>query len=199
MVAGVVRLAGVVRITDIGQVGGATLPAQPVHGGVRHLGGEPQGLVEPGHQFVRRGERGLAHPAAPPADDVQVGGVLGEVVARRTVVDVGVPDQTQLLKCIEGAVHRRRGNLSAPVARHGIHDLVRGRVTEPPHGAEHPLTLRGQPLAAGPQSLAEIAHPTNVCRHHAGPCIPAPRADAAVPAAERPAGVQTRLVDWVGE
>lgn len=40
MVAGVVRLTGVVRITDtvrftdIGQVGGATLPAQPVHGGV---------------------------------------------------------------------------------------------------------------------------------------------------------------------
>ena len=40
MVAGVVRLTGVVRITDtvrftdIGQVGGATLPAQPVYGGV---------------------------------------------------------------------------------------------------------------------------------------------------------------------
>ena len=43
------------------------------------------------------------------------------------------------------------------------------------NGAEHPLTLRGQALAAGPQSLAEIAHPTNVCRHHGGTRIPAPR------------------------
>ena len=78
--------------------------AQPVHGGVRDVGREPERLVEPRDELVGDGQRGLADPAAAPADDVQVGRVLGEVVARRPVVDVGVPDQAELLQRLERAV-----------------------------------------------------------------------------------------------
>ena len=71
--------------------------AQPVDGGVRDVGGEAERLVEPGDELVGDGERRLADPAAAAADDVEVGGVLGEVVARGAVVDVGVADEPELL------------------------------------------------------------------------------------------------------
>ena len=118
-------------------------------------------------ELVRDGQGGLADPAAAPADDVQVGGVLGEVVARRPVVDVGVPDQAELLQRLERPVHGRRGHGVRAVGGHGIHDLLGGGVTEPPHGGQHALALRRQALAARPQPLPEITHPTNVCRTQA--------------------------------
>ena len=90
--------------------------------------------------------------------------MLGEVVARRPVVDVRVPDQAELLQRLERAVDGRCGHRVRAVGGHGIHDLVGGGVTEPPDGRQHALALRGQALAARPQPLAEITHPTNVSR-----------------------------------
>ena len=90
--------------------------------------------------------------------------MLGEVVARRPVVDVGVPDQAELLQGLERAVDGGGGHRARPVGRHGIHDLVGGRVAEPAHGGQHPLALRRQALAPRPQPLPEITHPTNVSR-----------------------------------
>ena len=125
---------------------------------------KPERLVEPRHELVGHGERRLADPAAPAADDVQVGGVLGEVVAGGTVVDVGVPDEAELLQGVERAVDGRRRHRAGTVGRDGIHDVVGGRVPQPPDGGQDPLALRREALAPSPQPLAQIAHPTNVCR-----------------------------------
>ena len=90
--------------------------AQPVHGRVRDVGGEPERLVEPGDELVGHGERRLPDPAAPAADDVEVGGVLGEVVAGGPVVDVGVADEAELLQGVERAVDVDAGTAPAPSA-----------------------------------------------------------------------------------
>ncbi len=93
--------------------------------------------------------------------------MLGEVVARRPVVDVGVPDQAELLQGLERAVDGGGGHGIRTVGGHGIHDLVGGGVAEPAHGGQHALALRRQALAPSPQPLAEITHP-HQCKRHTG-------------------------------
>jgi polyisoprenyl-teichoic acid--peptidoglycan teichoic acid transferase len=90
-----------------------------------------------------------------------VGGVLGEVVAGGAVVDVRVPDQTELLQCLEGAVDRGGRHCATAVGGHRLDDVVGSGVTEPADGGQHPLALRRQALALRPQPLAQISHPTN--------------------------------------
>ena len=112
-------------------------------------------------QLVGAGQGRLADPAAAPADDVQVGGVLGEVVAGGAVVDVGVPDETELLQRLERAVDRGGRHGAAAVGGHRLDEVVGSGVTEPADGGQHPLALRRQALAPRPQPLTQITHPAN--------------------------------------
>lgn len=130
---------------------------------MRDVGGEADPFVDPGDELVGGVEGDLADPAAAAADEVDVGGVLGEVVAGRAVVDVGVPDEAELLEGLERAVDRRGRHRPAAVGAHAVDDLVGRRVAEPADRGEDALALRGQALALRPQPLPEIAHPPNVC------------------------------------
>ena len=71
------------------------------------VGREAEPLVDPADELVGRLQRHLADPSASPTDDVHVGGVLGEVVARGAVVDVG--------EAISVGTHRDRSGEGDPV------------------------------------------------------------------------------------
>jgi hypothetical protein len=75
-------------------------------------------------------------------------------VARGAVPEVGVPDQVEALKQIEGAidggdVHRGRDALDL------LADPLGGGVLQFPHRVEHELTLRSHPQAAVVQRTAQ--------------------------------------------
>lgn len=129
---------------------------------MRDVGGEAEAVVDAGDELVGDLEGELTDPAAAAADDVEVGGVLGEVVARGPVVDVGVTDEAELGERVEGAVDRGGRHARPAVGGHGVGDLVGGPVAEATDGREHALALRRQSHALRAQPVPEVAHPTNV-------------------------------------
>jgi LCP family protein required for cell wall assembly len=131
---------------------------------VRDVGGEADPLVDARDELVGDVERDLTHPAAAAAHEVEVGRVVGEVVAGRAVVDVGVPHEAELGHGVEGPVHRGRRHGRTAVRADRLRDLLRRAVPEVPDGGEDALALRGQALALSPQAFAEVAHPSNVGR-----------------------------------
>lgn len=135
---------------------------------MRDVGGEAEALVDPRDELVGGVERNLPHPAAAAADEVEVGGVVGQVVAGGAVVDVRVPDEAELLEGVERPVDGGCRHRGSTVGAHGVDDLLGRAVPEPPDGGQHPLALRGQALALGTEPLAEITHPSNVCGAPAG-------------------------------
>ena len=85
-------------------------------------------------------------------------GVLGGVVDRRALAQVGVPDQAEPLEELEVAVDGRRVGGGAPgtglLAQPGT-DGVGGGVLQLRDRRQHLRALGGQPQTAGPQPLGE--------------------------------------------
>ncbi len=67
---------------------------------------EAEVALQLGAQRIEDGARHLDDPAAGLADEVLVG-VLGEVIHRRTVAEMDVVDDAELLEVVEKAIHRR--------------------------------------------------------------------------------------------
>ena len=100
---------------------------------------------------------GRADLTAGLADDVHVR-VLGRVVDRRALAQVGVPDQPEPFQQLEVPVDRggvRRGAVrTGLVAQPGV-DLLGGAVLQRGDRGQHPLALVGQPQPPGPQLRGE--------------------------------------------
>ena len=131
---------------------------------MRDVGGEAEVVVDPLDELVGGLERELTDPAAAAADDMEVGRVLGEVVAGGAVVDVGVADEPELLEGVEGPVDRGHRHRRPAVGPHGLGDLVGSAVAEATHRGEDAFALRGQTHALRPQPLSQVTHSTNVGR-----------------------------------
>ena len=115
-----------------------------------HVGLEPVLFVERFHQRCRGLGRQLGNPAAVAADQVDVLGLGREVVAGRSVAQVGVADEAELLEQFQGPVDRGDVDPAGPLVHLG-EDLLRRCVVQSRNGLENELTLRGHPVAAGPQ------------------------------------------------
>lgn len=127
-----------------------------------HIGNKAQTLPDIPDEGVSERGRALFHAAALAAYEVDVVGVLGEVVARRPMVQVGVADHLEVLEGLQGAVHGR-GRQRRPSVRGDCRDdLLRRRVRQPRDGVEHPLALRRHPPPARAQPLADVLHHTTV-------------------------------------
>jgi len=88
------------------------------------------------------------------AHEVNVVGVIGQVIGRRAVVEVSVGDNAHLLEHLEVAVDGRQGQGRSAVSTHGRGKAVRRGVAERTDRIDDPLPLRGQPHAPGPQAFA---------------------------------------------
>lgn len=75
--------------------------------------------------------------------------VTGEVVERRAVRQVGVPDEAEAFQQVKGAIHRGDVHSGDPVTDRFM-DLFGRRVTEGGDGVEYELALRGdsEPIRA---------------------------------------------------
>ncbi len=132
------------------------------------VGVEAEAVVEAGDEVVGDARRRLLDRPALTADDVDVGGVAGEVVARDAVVDVGVAHEAELLERLERPVDRREGHRRPAALRHHVDDLLRRRMAERLDRVEDLLALWREPPAGGAEPGAEITHPSNVCRSPVG-------------------------------
>lgn len=130
---------------------------------------ESERTIEARHEFRRHLERCLVHGTALAAYDVDVGGVRREVIAGHPVVDVGVGHETQVLEGFERAIDGRQRHRRPALTRDLLDDLLGRRVPQGLHRGEHVLALRREPPSGGPQSRAEITHPSNVCRSRGTP------------------------------
>jgi hypothetical protein len=83
--------------------------------------------------------------------EMQVLGMVGQMIGRRTVVEMGVGDHAHLLEGLEVAVDRGEGKWRSAVLTDGRGEAVGCRVSERPHSLDDPLPLRGQSHAPGPQ------------------------------------------------
>lgn len=128
------------------------------------LGRETESLAQCLDQSVRVGEWRLTHPAAATAYDVQVSGVLDEVIARGTVVDVRVAHQAELGQRIKRAVDRRRGQTAAISGGKLRNNLVRSRVPQVGERTEDAGALRSEAHPLRPQEFPQIRHSPTVCR-----------------------------------
>ena len=102
--------------------------------------------------------RTLLDASAGATDEVDVVGMVGQVVARRPVVEVGVSHDLQGLQRLERPIDRGRRQRRTPVGGDSCHHLVRRRMPEGCHGVEHALTLGGHPAALGTEPLADVLH-----------------------------------------
>lgn len=125
---------------------------------------ESERTIKPGHEFLSHLERRLGNGTTLTAYDMDVGRVRGEVIARDTVVDVGVAHEAQLLERLERAIDGRERHGGFSRLGDKVDDLLGRRVTEALDRVEHLLALRREPPSGGSQTRAEITHPTNVCR-----------------------------------
>ena len=79
-----------------------------------------------------------------------------QVVGRRPVVQVRVGDEAEGVEQLKRAVDRRDVDALGGLL-HAGRDLFWRRVVEPGHRFKYELTLRGNPVAAGPQLLVPAA------------------------------------------
>lgn len=84
--------------------------------------------------------------------------VIGEVVGRRTVVEVRVRDHTHLRKRLEVAIDGGQGQGRPAVLSDGRCESIRCGVTERLDRVNDSLSLPGQPHAPGPQPFAKVPH-----------------------------------------
>jgi LCP family protein required for cell wall assembly len=100
----------------------------------------------------------LLDPAADAAHQVDVVGVVGQVVGGCAVVEVGVAHHAERLERLEGAVDGGRRKSGPPVIRHPLDDRVGSGVAQRRHRVEHALALRGHASPLGAQLVADILH-----------------------------------------
>ena len=85
-------------------------------------------------------------------------GVVGQVVARRAVVEVGVPHHPERLQGLQGPVDGRGDERGPTIGRDPGDDVLRGGVAERRHGVEDPLALGRHPAPLRPQLVADVLH-----------------------------------------
>src|ERR1035437_7193756 len=90
--------------------------------------------------------------------------MIGEVVGRRAVVEMGVRDHAHFLKRLEVAIDGGQGQGRSAVSGDGRGEPIRGGVTEPADRINDSLPLPGQPHTPGPQTLAKVLHPCEPTR-----------------------------------
>jgi sortase A len=85
-------------------------------------------------------------------------GVVGKVIGRRAVVEVGVGDHAHALERLEVTIDGGQGKGRPAVSTHGRGKTVRRGMAEGTDRGDDPLPLRGQPHTPGPQGFAKIPH-----------------------------------------
>ncbi len=90
--------------------------------------------------------------AATAADEVDMVGVGGQVIPVRTVPEMRVRDQADLLEQLKGSVDGGEIDSDCRLLDLGV-DLLGSSVLEPRDGLEDELALRGNPVTAGPQRV----------------------------------------------
>ncbi len=125
-------------------------PAGPAeHGQVADIGLESVTLVQGGHQGRYRLGRDLGDPPALSADQVHVLGLFGQVIPGRSVPEVGVGHQAELLEQFERAVHGGNVHAAGGLLDVGPDFLGRG-VLQPGDRREDQLALGRDAVATGP-------------------------------------------------
>src|SRR5450631_3508847 len=107
---------------------------------------------------IRGGKRALDDSSARQAYQMDVVGVIGKVIGRRAVVEVGVGDLAHLLERLEVAVDGGKGQGRTAVPTYGRGQAVGRSVVEDTDRIEDPHPLRGQPHTPSPQTLAKVSH-----------------------------------------
>ena len=128
------------------------------------LGTEP--VDEPGHD----GRRLVRHPTTLATDQVDVLGLRRGMVGRRTVAEVGMLDEADLLEQLQRAVHRRDVHAGRPLHDPGMH-ILRRRVAEVGDGFEDQLTLGGQPETTRAQLGLQLVHSPSLGSPGASPVV----------------------------
>jgi len=129
-------------------------------------------LLQRDDQRPDRGLVNLDHLLALAADQVHVPGLLGQVIAGRAVVDVGVLDQAKLLEQLECAVDSRDVHAAGGLPDFDADLLGRG-VLEPGHGFQDELALRGDTVSTGPQRvIPRVHHDQSLVRGRSSGALP---------------------------
>lgn len=84
--------------------------------------------------------------------------VIGEVIRRRAVVEVGVRHHADLLKRLEVAIDGGQGQGRPTISSDGCGESIGRGVTEPTDRIDDSLPLPGQAHATGPQPFAKVLH-----------------------------------------
>jgi len=84
--------------------------------------------------------------------------MIGEMVGRRTVVQMGVRDHANLFKRLEVAIDRGQGQGRTTVPGDRSREPVGCGVAKHTDRVNDPFPLPGQPHAPGPQPLAKVLH-----------------------------------------
>ena len=85
-------------------------------------------------------------------------GVIGEVVGRRAVVEMGVRNHAHLFERLEVAIDGGQRQGRPAVLSDGRSESIRRGVTKRTDRIDNSLPLPGQPHASGPQTLAKVPH-----------------------------------------
>lgn len=104
----------------------------------------------------------LLDPAASPAHEVDMVGVVGEVVGGGPVVQVGVADDAERLERLQRAVDGGGRECATTVNPHVLDHRVWRRMAQRRHGVEDALALRGHPPPVSTQLVAYVLHPSTV-------------------------------------
>ena len=123
-----------------------------------HIGDKAVAGQKIPHERICGGDRALDDGPAAQAHKVHVVGVVGQVVGRRAVVEMGMGDQAHLLESLEIAIDGREGKGRPAVSTHCRGQAVRRGVAERSDRGDDPFPLWGQPHALCPQGFAKVPH-----------------------------------------
>ena len=85
-------------------------------------------------------------------------GVIGQVVGRRAVVEMGVRDHANPFERLEVAIDSGQGQGRPAVLSDGRGESIRCGMAEVTDRIDDSLPLPGQPHAPGPQPFAKVHH-----------------------------------------
>ena len=143
-----------------------------MHRHVGHISNKAAGGQNIPREGLGKPPVALLDASTGPADQVDVVGVVGQVIARRAVVEVGVSHDCERLQRLEGPVDGRGCERGSAIGRDPGDDLVGGGMAQCCHGIEHPLALVCHPAPLGPQLVAVVLH-----GHHCTVAEPTDRHD----------------------
>jgi hypothetical protein len=138
-----------------------TITAPTENREMRPVDGEPALVAQPSDQAIDEIVRCIDDSAAIVAYDVNML-IVREPEGRRTVAEVGVAQQAELLKQLDGSVDGRRVDVG-----HGRTDSFGRRVLKGADRVQHLLTLRGHPQSALMQPLGQLGGVRQVLGGHA--------------------------------